>query len=429
MADVYDESWILQHWVDAEGNIVNMGTIHIDGEDILSMIPIEEWDPSDEEFEGYTGNAGMTLDRWYHRAAIVLCPDEKEMNIFLNEGTDAGIGGLQQWIKRWKSANKVEKKNFHSEAVTMAEEVMKRWESKPWASNNKTRSIFSDLILELKELNLVQQYFEAILPVDMASWPSLHFLKSMNFKKMDSCRGPILKMFKATQVESFRRNIEILYGMSKVNRINQNQIDLLSSCSKQLRLFFKEHDIKKLNSDSLILWCNALIKINAYKEFKLLMKWITKEDCADDLSIPSLLKISIPTEKNHSCIDVLKTWLDIEIKVLKKKTNTSPEPYMDWKRSPFTGNSSDLYHHLNRFLTSPKKFNYELKAPQNIRTDVENQIAKEKIDLDGQTIKKGSPHTLILKKNNNSYDHACEIHKQNLKKLKTLLLQRQKTFL
>jgi hypothetical protein len=39
-----------------------------------SLTPYE----SESEYEGYMGNYGNTLDRWYRRAAIVIWPKERD---------------------------------------------------------------------------------------------------------------------------------------------------------------------------------------------------------------------------------------------------------------------------------------------------------------------------------------------------------------
>ena len=44
----------------------------------------------------------MTLERWYHRAAIVLWPRDKHFAVLCGAGTDAAIGGLQPPVNRLK---------------------------------------------------------------------------------------------------------------------------------------------------------------------------------------------------------------------------------------------------------------------------------------------------------------------------------------
>jgi hypothetical protein len=71
-----------------------LSTPDVDGQlsAIVSSIPIDDWQPTSEEFEGYTGNAGNTLDRWYHRSAIVVWHRNNEASRRL--ATIPGVGTI-----------------------------------------------------------------------------------------------------------------------------------------------------------------------------------------------------------------------------------------------------------------------------------------------------------------------------------------------
>ncbi|MFZ0015160.1 MAG: 2OG-Fe(II) oxygenase, partial [Acidimicrobiia bacterium] len=87
MGEVYDQSLVANHWSDRQGGKVGLGDIHLDEEEIVDYLAVEEWEASREEFEGYTGNAGMTLERWYHRAAVVIWPRDKHFEVLCTAGT------------------------------------------------------------------------------------------------------------------------------------------------------------------------------------------------------------------------------------------------------------------------------------------------------------------------------------------------------
>ena len=66
----------LRHWVapgSTKGEAVSIG---IDDRELCYTKPSIDCEPFESEHEGYTGNAGNTVDHWYHRAAIVLWPRE-----------------------------------------------------------------------------------------------------------------------------------------------------------------------------------------------------------------------------------------------------------------------------------------------------------------------------------------------------------------
>jgi len=104
MGEIFDESLSINNWSDYQGNKVGLGEIRLGGDEIASDQPLDQWDPSREEFEGYTGNAGMTLERWYHRAAVVIWPRERHFEVLCGAGTGASIGGLQTMVMQLKRA-------------------------------------------------------------------------------------------------------------------------------------------------------------------------------------------------------------------------------------------------------------------------------------------------------------------------------------
>ena len=57
---------------DASGKKMPWGEIALESTSILTPVPLDDWKPTEEEYEGYTGNEGNTLERWYHRSAIVV---------------------------------------------------------------------------------------------------------------------------------------------------------------------------------------------------------------------------------------------------------------------------------------------------------------------------------------------------------------------
>ena len=58
----------------------------------------------EEEFEGYTGNAGMTLDRWYRHAAVVLWPQRTHFDVLCDAGLFHAVPALEAMVRRWQGA-------------------------------------------------------------------------------------------------------------------------------------------------------------------------------------------------------------------------------------------------------------------------------------------------------------------------------------
>ena len=69
IGEVYEDDLRGTTWTDVAGKRQPFGDLPFDVSAIVSSVPLDAWSPTSEEYEGYTGNAGNTLDRWYHRSA------------------------------------------------------------------------------------------------------------------------------------------------------------------------------------------------------------------------------------------------------------------------------------------------------------------------------------------------------------------------
>lgn len=67
----------LRHWMDARGKPLRRGSESVSSEELCMTTETKEFDLFAQEYEGYLGNYGNTLERTYHRAAIVLVPGRR----------------------------------------------------------------------------------------------------------------------------------------------------------------------------------------------------------------------------------------------------------------------------------------------------------------------------------------------------------------
>jgi 2OG-Fe(II) oxygenase superfamily len=70
--ELIDEDLVLDYWVDADGQTQPGQSLAVSLSDCASFTETDDAFLVNEEYEGYTGNEGQTLDYWYRRAALVL---------------------------------------------------------------------------------------------------------------------------------------------------------------------------------------------------------------------------------------------------------------------------------------------------------------------------------------------------------------------
>jgi hypothetical protein len=81
LIDLIDGSVELRHWVGPGSRRAEAVAARVDDAEVCYTKPSVDCEPFESEYEGFTGNAGNTVDRWYHRAAVVLWPRERNFVI------------------------------------------------------------------------------------------------------------------------------------------------------------------------------------------------------------------------------------------------------------------------------------------------------------------------------------------------------------
>ncbi|WP_437957222.1 2OG-Fe(II) oxygenase [Sorangium sp. So ce119] len=77
LVDLLDTDIELRHWVDLDGRLAPGLHAHPALHEVCFTRASTEMAPFKSEHEGYMGNYGNTVDRWYHRAALVMWPRDR----------------------------------------------------------------------------------------------------------------------------------------------------------------------------------------------------------------------------------------------------------------------------------------------------------------------------------------------------------------
>jgi len=81
VGDLIDSSVTLDRWIDRSGGAAEAILTTVAEEEVCATTPSSALAPRAAEFEGYMGNYGNTMDRWYRRAGLVLWPRERSFAV------------------------------------------------------------------------------------------------------------------------------------------------------------------------------------------------------------------------------------------------------------------------------------------------------------------------------------------------------------
>jgi len=77
LEDLIDSEVTLDSWVDPRSGRLETVGLSVGDDELCASTPSGDLEPYRSEYEGYMGNWGNTLDRWYHRGAVVIWPSTR----------------------------------------------------------------------------------------------------------------------------------------------------------------------------------------------------------------------------------------------------------------------------------------------------------------------------------------------------------------
>lgn len=126
LMDLCDSDMELRHWFDAKGTPVADMSPDISWNEVCFTKDSVDCDPFKSRHEGFMGNYGNTVDRWYHRAAVVMWPRKRSFVIRAKASPEWAMEELWTALR----GKRLE------EAQVKARELLPSWESTAQRVNN-----------------------------------------------------------------------------------------------------------------------------------------------------------------------------------------------------------------------------------------------------------------------------------------------------
>ncbi|MFO1257730.1 MAG: 2OG-Fe(II) oxygenase [Gammaproteobacteria bacterium] len=107
LVDLIQRNVTLSHWIDRAGVAVDLKSIGVAGAHLCWTKASDQFEPFQSEYEGFMGNYGNTMDRWYHRAAIILWQKKDHYSVLFQIDAGSVIEELSNLSKEEKGATRV----------------------------------------------------------------------------------------------------------------------------------------------------------------------------------------------------------------------------------------------------------------------------------------------------------------------------------
>lgn len=433
MGEIYEHSLTADHWSDREGKKVRLGGIRLSEDEIVADEALDEAEPNQEDFEGYTGNAGMTLERWYHRAAVVIWPRAKHFHVLCTAGTDAAVGELEAMVKRLKRATKKLKDEQRQECLSFATAIVDSWQqahNRPsWEKTNGSRDVFPASLCELNDPDLVRRFISQVMPGDGTVQLDKSFARFCQQHGWASCERELASVFEPTTTATIVRNAELLRFLCMLRDKNAERIELCVRLSERTVKAVEAFDnnpgepdwrVREVDRAALLgSLVTAMLAVGAENPLGRLINHALSCGKYDltEAHLTAILALEKEFAKIPARSSAVSNWLSSCRRELDKRTAKAPRKPADYRRdAKLTCNCRDCSE-LAKFLADPHQREARFPLAKPRRQHLHQAIDGNRCDCTHVTERRGSPFTLVCTKTTASFKAASEIHRRDLQHL------------
>jgi predicted 2-oxoglutarate/Fe(II)-dependent dioxygenase YbiX len=418
MGEVYDEELSLDHWIDLEGNKQSFGKMDLLEEEVLTEGGLEDF-PVEQEVSEATGNEGVSMERWYRQAMIVLWPRDRYFRLVAKQGQSSGVPLLKRMIAEEKSPSK------DPGCLTFAREIINHWKARGYSFSGRESSqspAMLKLLAKLADPALVDHFIKQVLPRDYEGTEGEPLRKlSDEFGWHTFARGLtqfITSQSPESQTASLKGTVAVVEGLccgrgpmtperqGVCKTLGEKLIATITAWDthKGQQPWYRREESRGEIIESLT---HALSAVEATK---LLQQFLTRalaDKAHYDLHtvlIPAVRKIHQWIGREPVDVAAYEQLRDHCIRELETLTAKPIEFPRDWAQNvTFTCTCADC-RNLLAFLRDPVKQVHRMPLAKQRRQHLHQQIDSHGCDLTHITERSGSPFTLVCTKTRASYE-------------------------
>lgn len=413
LTDLIDSDLALRHWVAPEDSTSRApkGQIGVATDELCYTTPSQDFEPFETEHESYTGNAGNTVDHWYHRAAVVLWPRARAFVIrakteprwalaritktLATGHQDEAKALTRQLLPCWAGCVRQDDKLLEPTlkvAGPMADPEIAAVLLKPFALWNLTARLTSRFAVLLDTYGL--DWCRALLKQWRVEDSDRGYeLPEARSKWMTASLASLSKALAARKTPGQTLAAEVLTGQWAWLRRQWSDILKMDGSEAE-----RAKALTGLAQPTLALLEGTGLADQTTLRRELIDALLEKSGDLLPLHI-GLLRVTAERRSPEAMRALgLKRLHEHCVRELKARLRTPPRASDDWSITVALGCSCRLCAKLTRFLRAPNQRQLEWPLAQADRSHVHQTIDIRELPITHTTRRVGRPYTLVLQK-------------------------------
>jgi len=426
--EVLDAGKWLSEWRRPDNAEAVLGKLPLEDDEVSPPDALDGMEPDEQHFCEATGNEGASFERTYSRATLVIWPSNRILAVINQGGPKVTLPYLEELLAQWQAAGPKRGLDYQRQAEELAGYMLSSWPAGGWHECKRSEPteagrMFS-LLVRLGEPKLVEGMLERLIArQDHAQADNAAMLDALGVLSSERAAERLNAIVAAHGVDAFRACAALINGALKGAFAPRPSLllpaaEALVEClpgnsdmapkDQWSRPRIAHPDVASLVDLGAI--TDGIDAALAMRAASHVLAW-PKHFGLDGIVVPAVKRLLQANERRGPALDVLHSAC---VAHLKQRIAEPLEAPRDWTRPSQLGCKCQHCAELSRFLADPSREDWTLRAAQQIRSHVEDEVRAARADIDCQTLRRGSPHSLICRKNQASYRRRVAQRKQDL---------------
>lgn len=446
--EVFDESMSLSYWFDAAGRRQPFQTLELEEKEIVSDVAAKDR-PYHQEIQEATGNEGVSMERWYRQAVVVIWPRDRYFGILAGAGPANAVPALEELVSR------TQQPAHNAECREFARETMARWRKPgqstfdPWEARPRVRkrdggekSLTRRMLAVLQAIGdeqLAVAFVRDILPMECDGSEGAELTRLADQHGWRKFAEPLPEVFAKQKPGDYGRTLMIPVALfealcCRAPKRTKERLSVCRSLARELEQAIDRWDRRKWDS-----WrededhrigiiepvVRALAAIEAagplerfvsraianpkHYDFHAALipavKTLLRDNTLHDSAAPSCGRAACERLHQHSLAE------------LRSRTAAKPQPPADWSREAKLDCKCADCVELAAFLKNKDESVHRFPRRKELRQHLHEQIDKHHCDVTHVTERRGSPQTLVCTKTQASFERRLAQFETDLRLL------------
>jgi hypothetical protein len=421
-------SMALSDWHAPGGDPVSWGEIPVTEDELSPPDPFHALQPDELHFEEASGNAGVSFERRYRRAALVVWPNDRALAVLNQAGLEVTVPHLLDLSRRWAAAGADPASPRWREAHELAERMCNNWPQHTRGISANENSATTGLLAALTRLGDtggIESFLRRVpgAGIGYARSDNPAVIEALQLFPPEQAAALVTLVVKANAAHRFGACADLLACASIVPSLLA-QTELREAAAALLAAMPDRGTAAKLrewswNGDRVdsdfvadILTAMGMFDPRLADRALALILADTKTYDPDAVLVPAARdQLRSPRSAGLPAVERLRAAC---LAHLRARIALPLAPPADWRRTSTVGCRCPHCTELSRFLADAAQKTWVFRAVEADRGHVEGVIRTVKCDVDTTTEKRGRPYSLICTKNQASYEIRVAQRQQDL---------------